>query len=231
MVVTITYTPSDVEALQIVRKIKAQLGIKGKIDTPEERRKIYDYLKSRGMNMAMEGCNPDVFFMTGNRAEDKALCMLYNEMRAEGIREAEEFNEEQRKKYGSMFQSTYEANKKLYERQERDLQMVGKPENDKLEELRKNTGIKTVPKPTPVLPKNFEQMRKFWLHPAPNPTWPGFKPTVHVNNPPVKSLAPKAVHETVIPNTSTPEKKGIDVRKVGLAVAGLAVLYYLARRG
>ena len=31
-------------------------------------------------------------------------------------------------------------------------------------------------RPTPVLPKNFEQMRKFWLHPAPNPTSP--KPTV-----------------------------------------------------
>ena len=174
MVVTITYTPSDVEALQIVRKIKAQLGIKGKIDTPEERRKIYDYLKSRGMNMAMEGCNPDVFFMTGNRAEDKALCMLYNEMRAEGIREAEEFNEEQRKKYGSMFQSTYEANKKLYERQERDLQMVAKPENDKLEELRKNTGIKTVPKPAYV--PQIKKIWSGWFHPAPNPTSP--KPTV-----------------------------------------------------
>ena len=223
MVVTIIYRPSDVEAAKLLNQIKAKLGISGKIDTPEERTKAYLYLKSRGMNMSMLACNPDVFSLTGNMAEDKALCMLYNEMQAYGMQESIKGNEEQLRKYGSAFKSTYERNKKVFDVEYNAIKA----------ELQKNTGVKMIPVPKPVLApetiKRIEQEKQFFLHPAPNPTVPGFKikeGTSH--HTPTSKIHTTMVSATTVPQG--PKPKGIDVKKVGLGLLGLAVLYFLMRR-
>jgi len=213
MVITRVYSPSDIEAMMILNRIKAKLGISGKIDTPGERERARQYLESRGLNMSMIGCNPDVFFLTGNRAEDKALCMLYNEMSEYQIQGAMKRNEEQLKKYGNAFLSTYKKN-------ESEL----KKEYDALSELQKNTGIKTVPQGSKLTPQQVKWIREaHHLHPAPNPTIP------HTTN-------PKTVHVTTAspsPVKTKPAggtKTQIDVKKVGLGLLGLAVLYYVIRR-
>jgi len=65
----------------------------------------------------------------------------------------------------------------------------------------RNTGIKTVPKPEP-------------------------KPTIVATRVPTNA-EPHTVHTTAVP---AEQRKGFDVKKVGLAIAALAVLYYMLRR-
>ncbi|AFL94727.1 hypothetical protein CL1_0519 [Thermococcus cleftensis] len=137
MVVTRTYRPSDVRAVEILNQIKAQLGISGKIDTLEERRKAYYYLKGKGWNMSMLACNPDAY---PGDPEKKALCMLFNEMRGYQIEESIRGNEAQLKKYGSAFRRTYERNRKILEVQKKAVENAYK-------QLEKKTGVKTVPRP------------------------------------------------------------------------------------
>ena len=206
----VTYRPSDVEAVRILNQIKAKLGISGRIDTLEERRKAYYYLKGKEWNMSMLACNPDAYPAD---AERKALCMLFNEIRGYQIQETEKGNAKMLKKYGSAFRSTYERNKRIIEVQKKAVESAAKGsgmaqlvEKKKpvpkqvLEKLEKNTGVKSVSKPEP-------------------------KPTIVQKKIPTNSV-PQTVHAT---NVKEPKK--IDIKKVGMGLLGLAVLYYLVRRG
>jgi len=187
MVVTLRYRPSDVEAVKILNQIKAKLGISGKIDTPEERTKAYYYLKGKGWNMSMLACNPDYI----NDPQQEALCMLFNEMRGEEIRESMRGNESQLKKYGSAFKSTYEKNTRIFSTELRGVVSSYKNSSaEKLQEVEKNTGIKTVPSPKRVptiihpekkIISTIESYKRFWLNPAPNPTVPKLE-EAHIMN-------------------------------------------------
>ena len=75
------------------------------------------------------------------------------------------------------------------------------PRPEQVLEIERNTGIKTVPKPEP-------------------------KPTIVATRVPTNT-EPHTVHVT---NIQEQEPKKIDLKKVGLGLLGLAVLYYMLRR-
>jgi len=217
MVITRTYRPSDAEAIKILNQIKAKLGISGRVGTLEERRKAYYYLKGKGWNMSMLACNPDAY--PGN-AEKKALCMLFNEMRGYQMQETEKGNREQLKKYGSAFKSTYERNKRIIDVQKRAVESAFKKSG-----MAQVMGRKPVPKiipvgVKPVIKEKLERNTGVKSVPKPKPV-----PTIIATRVPTNP-EPHTVHVT-----SVQEPKKIDLKKVGLGLLGLAILYYFMRRG
>jgi len=215
MVVTITYRPSDIEAVRILKRIKTQLGISGRIDTIEERRKAYYYLKSKGWNMSMLACNPDVYPGT---PEDKALCMLFDEMRSYQMQETEKGNEEQLKKYGSAFRSTYEKNKKIF-----GIQKTA------IESAIKGSGMRQLMLPMPVVVKRAEKNLNPIPKPLPMPK-PQRKPPIlgPLSNDRIRILIEKNAPTTATAQQSV-HPSGPGGSKLWLLV-GLGVLVFLLMR-
>lgn len=120
MVRTIEYKPSDLEAVKIVQQIKKELGIDGKIDSPEEIRKVDAFLRSKGWDMSMTGCNPAI--VGGANAYRKALCILFNEMREAQTMESKKMAEQELKQFGEMYRPNYERTLKRVEQRRKSLE-------------------------------------------------------------------------------------------------------------
>ncbi|WP_297091956.1 hypothetical protein [Thermococcus sp.] len=164
----ITYKPSDKKAVEELARLKARLGISGRVDTLEERRKAYYYFQRIGWNMSMLACNPDY----KSDPVEKARCLLYNELRGYQIQESIKGNERQLKKYGSAFKTTYERNKRTFEKQLKAVKSAEQSSMKKLMIKRAERNLKPVPKHVEVKVKTTTKQPtrpKPLIAPAPRP--------------------------------------------------------------
>lgn len=230
MVVTIEYRPSDIKALQEVRELKQKLGVP---DDPsrwneKDRMKVANYFRSIGWDMAMMGCNPEVF--GGADPHRKALCIFYNQLILSRTQAEKEHIKKEQTWLPPQFQ---EDARKALEQANKRMEELKKWNTVIKVEVEKNTGIKTIPQPKPLpmpdprVMRSIEMEKKFFLNPAPNPTVPTKPPKPFIVTRASTNPKPNTVHITSVQEQT---KQKIDVRKIGIGLLGLAVLYYLTRR-
>ncbi|WP_297065644.1 hypothetical protein [Thermococcus sp.] len=216
------YKQSDLEALKKKEEIKRKLGVPAdpKQWSHEDLMKVDRYFRSIGWDMAMSGCNPESFFWKKDPVTNKALCMLYNELMIARAGESLRSARRDLAYFGSIYQKHYEEVEKRVQSRVSHLSEYNQIIKVRVE---KNTGKKTSttpPTPKPVLEK-LERNTGIKSVPKPEP-----KPTIVATRVPTNA-EPHTVHVTSV-REQKPKK--IDLKKVGLAIAALAVLYFVRRR-
>lgn len=211
MVVTITYRPSDLKAMEKLKELKRKLGVPSdpKKWSNQDIIKVDRYFRSIGWNMAMNGCNPEVFFWNRDPVTNKALCMLYNELMIARNEASIRSAQSDLKEFGRIYEPLYRKTLSTANTRIKRLQGWNAVVKDEVE---KNTGIRTVPVPQP---KPSVVMKPVTPKSLPMPA-------------PKSSVVPTKVH--VMVEQSQPEQKSIFSSKWIIALAVLAGLYIVLRR-